>query len=140
MEYQGYTAVVEFDDEAGVFHGAVRHLRDVITFEGTSVEELRQAFRDSVDDYVEFCARRGKEPDRPYSGPPGAADGSGPPPRRRNRGLQARQEPELMAGRHGGSGNCCSNAERRRRSEVSGAGPRVVVAARTITTSWPLDG
>jgi predicted HicB family RNase H-like nuclease len=68
MEYKGYTAAVEFDDEAGVFHGVVQHLRDVITFEGTSVEELRREFHASVEDYLEFCARRGKEPERPYSG------------------------------------------------------------------------
>ncbi len=64
MNYKGYTAVVEFDEEAAVFHGTVQHLRDVITFEGTSAAELQQAFRDSVDDYLEFCASRGKEPDR----------------------------------------------------------------------------
>lgn len=68
MEYKGYTAAIEFDDEAGVFHGAVQHLRDVITFEGTSVDELRREFRASVEDYLEFCSRRGKEPERPYSG------------------------------------------------------------------------
>jgi predicted HicB family RNase H-like nuclease len=68
MEYKGYTATVEFDDAEGVFHGTVQDLRDVVTFEGTSVEQLRQEFRNSVDDYLEFCARRGKEPDRPYSG------------------------------------------------------------------------
>lgn len=68
MEYKGYRAVVEFDDDAEIFHGEVVDLRDVITFEGQSVEELRQAFQDSVDDYLEFCAERGEEPERPFSG------------------------------------------------------------------------
>ena len=67
MEYKGYFAKVEFDD-AEVFHGEVINLRDVITFEGESVEELRQAFHDSVDDYLEFCAERGEDPEKPYSG------------------------------------------------------------------------
>jgi predicted HicB family RNase H-like nuclease len=42
--------------------------RDVITFQGTSVEELEQAFRESIDDYLEFCAERGEEPERPFTG------------------------------------------------------------------------
>jgi predicted HicB family RNase H-like nuclease len=68
MEYKGYTARVEFDDEAAIFHGEILNLRDVITFEGTTVEELRQAFKDSIDDYLEFCAGRDEEPERPFSG------------------------------------------------------------------------
>ena len=68
MEYKGYFARVEFDDEANIFHGEVINLRDVITFEGESVEELREAFTDSVEDYLEFCAERGEDPEKPYSG------------------------------------------------------------------------
>lgn len=68
MEYKGYTAKIELDSEAGLFHGQVLHTRDVITFQGTAVEELRKAFADSVDDYLEFCAERGEEPEKPFSG------------------------------------------------------------------------
>ena len=68
MEYKGYFAQVEFDDDASVFHGEVINLRDVITFEGETVKELKRAFQDSVDDYLEFCAERGEEPEKPYSG------------------------------------------------------------------------
>jgi predicted HicB family RNase H-like nuclease len=68
MEYKGYIAKVEFDDEAGVFFGEVINLRDVITFQGESVTELRLAFEESVEDYLAFCAERGEEPERPYSG------------------------------------------------------------------------
>ena len=68
MEYKGYFAKVEFDDDANIFHGEVINLRDVITFEGETVKELKQAFKDSVDDYLEFCAKRGEDPEKPYSG------------------------------------------------------------------------
>ena len=68
MEYKGYFAKVEFDDDANIFHGEVINLRDVITFEGESVNELKIAFRESVDDYLAFCAERGEEPEKPYSG------------------------------------------------------------------------
>jgi predicted HicB family RNase H-like nuclease len=68
MEYKGYIGKVEFADEAGVFHGEVINTRDVITFQGQSVSELKKAFQDSVDDYLAFCAKRGEEPDKPFSG------------------------------------------------------------------------
>ncbi len=68
MEYQGYIGKVEFDDEASIFHGEVINTRDVITFRGKSVAELKKAFRESVDDYLAFCAERGEEPDKPFSG------------------------------------------------------------------------
>jgi len=68
MEYKGYSAKVVFDEDANIFHGEVINLRDVITFEGETVDELQQAFHDSVDDYLEFCAERGEDPEKPYSG------------------------------------------------------------------------
>jgi predicted HicB family RNase H-like nuclease len=68
MEYKGYYAKVEFDDDANVFHGEVVNLRDVITFEGETVKEIKQAFQDSVDDYLDFCAKRGENPKKPFSG------------------------------------------------------------------------
>ena len=68
MQYKNYTGKVEFDDEAGLFHGEVVNLRDVITFQGTSVDELRQAFADSVEDYLEFCSELGEAPQKPVSG------------------------------------------------------------------------
>ena len=68
MEYKGYSGIVEFDDEAELFHGEVANLRDVITFQGRSVDELRQAFVDSIDAYLSWCAERGKSPDKPFSG------------------------------------------------------------------------
>lgn len=68
MEYKGYIGKVEFDDEAGLFHGDVINTRDAITFQGKSVTELTRAFRESVDDYLVFCKERGEEPDKPFSG------------------------------------------------------------------------
>lgn len=68
LEHKGYKGQVEFDDHAGEFHGEVLGTRDVITFEGTSVRELKSAFRDSVEDYLEFCEVRGEEPDKPFTG------------------------------------------------------------------------
>ena len=68
MEYHGYRAAVKFDDDAGIFHGEVIDTLDVITFQGETVVELRQAFADSVDEYLTVCAERGRMPDKPFSG------------------------------------------------------------------------
>src|SRR5258708_5755036 len=68
MEYKGYLGHIEYDDQAEIFHGEVIHTRDVITFQGTSVTELRKALKDSIDDYLAFCAERGEQPDKPFSG------------------------------------------------------------------------
>jgi predicted HicB family RNase H-like nuclease len=68
MEYKGYVGKVEFDDEAGIFHGEVLDTRDVITFQGRSVDELKTAFQESIDDYLAFCKQRGEEPNKPFSG------------------------------------------------------------------------
>jgi len=67
MMYKGYKGEVVVNEEAGVFHGHVAAIRDVVTFEGTTVAEIIQAFHDSVDDYLAFCAELGQEPDRPGS-------------------------------------------------------------------------
>ncbi len=68
MKYKGYTGQVEFDPKAEVFHGEVVDTRDVITFQGRTVKELKKVFKESVDDYLEFCRERGEKPDRPFSG------------------------------------------------------------------------
>lgn len=68
MRYKGYTGRVEFDSKAELFHGEVVDTRDVITFQGKTVKELKKAFKESVDDYLEFCKERDEEPDKPFSG------------------------------------------------------------------------
>lgn len=68
MTYKGYSGVIEFDEDARLFHGEVIGLRDVITFQGTSVEELEKAMAESVDFYLEWCKERSKNPEKPFSG------------------------------------------------------------------------
>lgn len=68
MTYKDYIAHVQFDDEAEIFHGEVINTKDVITFQGRTVKELKKAFKDSVDDYFDFCAKRHESPDKPFSG------------------------------------------------------------------------
>lgn len=68
MQHEGYVATIELDEDAGLFHGEVINTRDVLTFQGRTLDELRTAFADTIADYVDWCRARGKEPERPYSG------------------------------------------------------------------------
>lgn len=68
MKYNGYAGQVTYDSKARVFYGEVIGLNYVITFQGRSVEELEQAFQDSVDEYISWCRESGEKPEKPYSG------------------------------------------------------------------------
>jgi predicted HicB family RNase H-like nuclease len=50
--YKGYMGHVEFDDEADIFHGEVINTRDVITFQGKTVAEIKKAFHESINGYL----------------------------------------------------------------------------------------
>ena len=60
-----YEASVAHDAEAGLFHGEVLGLRDVITFQGRYADEPKQAFADSIDHYLDVCRDRCEPPDVP---------------------------------------------------------------------------
>ena len=63
LNYKSYTGSIEISVEDGVLHGSVLDIKDVITFEGETIEEIKQAFQESVDDYLEFCQETGQDPD-----------------------------------------------------------------------------
>lgn len=68
MSYMGYSARIEYDDDDGIFFGRIVGINDVVGFHANTVDALRIAFHDAVDDYLATCAKVGKEPDREYSG------------------------------------------------------------------------
>ena len=68
MSYKGYWARIEYDDEDGIFTGRLAGIRDGVGFHADTVEGLREAFHEAVEDYLETCARIGKEPQKTYSG------------------------------------------------------------------------
>jgi len=68
LKYKGYTGSVSFDAEDRIFHGRVTGIRDVVGFEGVSVDELEGDFRDAVDDYLDTCREIGKPPEKSFSG------------------------------------------------------------------------
>ena len=65
LKYKDYTGIVEFDNNGKIFTGEVIGLRDVVTFQGRTPEELEESFRASVGFYLELCQRDGVSPLRP---------------------------------------------------------------------------
>ena len=68
MQYRGYVASVSYAADERRFYGDVLDLADSITFSGSSVRELEEGFAAAVDAYLDWCAERGKEPAKPFSG------------------------------------------------------------------------
>ena len=68
MTYKGYTARVEFDDRDSIFVGRILGIRNIISFHGETVSELRTAFERSVADYLLDCEQQGIQPEKPASG------------------------------------------------------------------------
>ncbi len=68
MKYKGYLGHITYDDEAKLFHGEVIGLKDVITFQGTTVASLQKAFKESVEDYLAWCKEQGEKPEKTFSG------------------------------------------------------------------------
>ena len=68
MSYKGYTGEVEYDAGAKILYGHVIDFDDVITFESERADEIEEEFHRSVDVYLDWCAERGNEPKKPFSG------------------------------------------------------------------------
>lgn len=68
MSYKGYSARIEYDDDDGIFTGRIAGIRDGVGFHADGVEALRDAFHEAVEDYIETCAKIGKEPQKAFSG------------------------------------------------------------------------
>jgi predicted HicB family RNase H-like nuclease len=68
LHYKGYMGSVRFSAEDEVFHGKIEGIDDLISFEGKSVVEIKKAFQEAADDYLEFCKEIGKEPEKSYKG------------------------------------------------------------------------
>ncbi|WP_276623880.1 type II toxin-antitoxin system HicB family antitoxin [Syntrophomonas wolfei] len=66
--YKDYIGSVHYSTEDEVFFGKIEGINDSISFEGSSVTELKAAFEEAVEDYIELCQLNGKEPKKTYKG------------------------------------------------------------------------
>jgi len=68
MRYKDYIGSVHYSTDDEVFFGKIEGINDSVSFEGSNVSELKEAFKDAVEDYLEICKLNGKKPDKTYKG------------------------------------------------------------------------
>lgn len=68
LNYKGYISKPEMSLEDGILYGKIEGINDLVTFEGETIIELKSAFEQAVDDYLEYCEEIGKDPERAYKG------------------------------------------------------------------------
>ena len=68
LEYNGYHATITYDADDDLFVGQVFGITDSLNFHGSSIEELKQTFAQSIDNYLDLCKQVGKEPEKEFKG------------------------------------------------------------------------
>lgn len=68
LEYNGYHAKIEYSQEDEVLFGTILGIDDLITFEAENAHDIKQSFREAVDEYLQACEANGKNPQKEYSG------------------------------------------------------------------------
>lgn len=67
IKYKGFIGSFTFDEKTNLFHGKVSNTHYLITFQGKSVESTKHAFKDAVNEYIDWCKKNGKTPEKPFS-------------------------------------------------------------------------
>ena len=68
IEYNGYRAVISYDQEDDMFVGEVLGIKDSLNFHGNTTQELKDSFHQSIDNYLDLCKEIGKSPKKEFSG------------------------------------------------------------------------
>lgn len=68
MTYKGYFGSVHYHDDDKIFYGKLEFIRALVCYEGTDVDSLRRAFQEAIDDYLDFCREKGRQPEKPFKG------------------------------------------------------------------------
>jgi predicted HicB family RNase H-like nuclease len=55
LNFKGFLGSVSFSEEDDVLYGKIECIDDLILYEGGSVSEIKNAFKEAVDDYIESC-------------------------------------------------------------------------------------
>jgi predicted HicB family RNase H-like nuclease len=68
MSYKGYYGSVHYSEDGNLFFGKIEFIRALVSYEGTDVNSLKDAFKVAVDDYLQMCSQTGREPEKPFKG------------------------------------------------------------------------
>jgi len=67
IKHRGYVGVFEFDEKTSLFLGKVSNAHHLVTFQGKSIESTKQAFKDAVDEYIDWSKKYSNVPDKPLA-------------------------------------------------------------------------
>jgi predicted HicB family RNase H-like nuclease len=68
LQHKGFLGSVQYSDRDSIFYGKIEGIDDLVTFEGKSVDEIKKAFQEAVNDYLDFCKDIGKKAFKSYKG------------------------------------------------------------------------
>ncbi len=68
MEYKGYYGSYELSEDDSVFFGKIEFIKDLISYEGETAEEVLNSFHEAIDDYLITCEKEGRTADKPFKG------------------------------------------------------------------------
>ena len=68
LKYKHFIATVHYSTRDETFFGKIEGINDLVTFEGESVKELKEAFMEAVDDYIDLCKEIDKKPLKSFKG------------------------------------------------------------------------
>lgn len=69
LKYKGYSGTVEYSEEDNCLFGKVIGMnKNIISYEGKTIDELKADFEAGIDLYLDSCKERGVKPQKPFSG------------------------------------------------------------------------
>ncbi len=68
LKYKGYLGTIQPDLENKNLFGKLAFISDLVTYEATTITELEQEFKNSIDIYLQSCQEANKEPCKPLKG------------------------------------------------------------------------
>ena len=66
MKFRGYEGSIECDFEENLLTGKVLGIRVGLVYEASSLIDLKQAFEQTVSDYLQYCKDNSIEPEKPF--------------------------------------------------------------------------
>ena len=68
ITYKSFIGSIQFSAEDKTFFGKIEGINDLVTFEGETVNKLISSFHEAVDDYLEICKKKNKDPHKSFKG------------------------------------------------------------------------
>lgn len=66
--YKNYNGTVEYSSEDECLFGKVVGIKSLLSYEGNSIQELEQDFRNVIDEYLNDCEEKNVQPEQSYKG------------------------------------------------------------------------